>query len=65
MSLSSIIEEKLITGEELLEMADLGRCELVERRIKPMIPTGSEHGFIEANLVYELKAFNHKNYKDF
>ena len=35
---------KLITGEELLAMGDIGPCELIDGRIVSMTPTGSEHG---------------------
>ncbi|MCS7289363.1 MAG: Uma2 family endonuclease [Roseiflexus sp.] len=44
--------ERLITGSELAAMGNIGRCELVEGRIIPMSPTGSEgmHGFVEAAL---------------
>jgi Uma2 family endonuclease len=50
-------ETKLITGEELLEMGDIGPCELIDGRIVPMAPTGGEHGNIESNLTTELKVF--------
>lgn len=53
----SLLETQLITGEELLEMPGIGSCERVEGRIVPMSPTGGEHGFIEATIVYELMAF--------
>ncbi len=56
-SMPSLIESQLITGEELLAMPGIGPCELVEGRIVPMSPTGGEHGFIGAIIVYELKAF--------
>lgn len=52
-----LTETKLITGEELAAMGDIGPCELVEGRIVPMTPTGDEHGGIEANFAAELKAF--------
>jgi Uma2 family endonuclease len=50
-------ETKLITGEELLAMGDIGPCELIDGRIVPMSPTGFEHGNIEVNLSLALKAF--------
>lgn len=37
---------RLITGDELFEMGDIGPCELVEGRIVPMSPSGGEHGVI-------------------
>lgn len=50
-------ELKLITGEELLAMGDIGRSELVEGKIVNMSPTGGEHGTIEANFGHELMIF--------
>jgi len=46
-----------ITGEELLAMGDIGPCELIEGRIVPMTPAGSEHGVIESNLGRHLGNF--------
>lgn len=46
-----------ITGEELLAMGDIGPCELVDGRIVNMVPTGNEHGIIEANLARHLGNF--------
>jgi Uma2 family endonuclease len=46
-----------ITGDELLAMGDIGPCELIEGRIVPMTPTGSEHGVIESNLSRHLGNF--------
>jgi Uma2 family endonuclease len=37
-------QHRPITGEELLEMGDIGPCELIDGRIVPMTPTGGEHG---------------------
>jgi Uma2 family endonuclease len=42
-------DAKLITGEELALLPDLGPCELVNGRIVPMSPTGGEHGRVEFN----------------
>ena len=45
---------KIITGEELYEMGDVGRCELVEGRIVQMSPTKPQHGQFEyrvANII--------------
>jgi Uma2 family endonuclease len=50
-------ETKLITGEELATMGDIGPCELIEGRIVPMTPTGGEHGRIEVNIGAELLAY--------
>jgi Uma2 family endonuclease len=41
---------RLITGEELLAMGDIGPCELIDGRIVPMTPPGGEHGRIEMSL---------------
>ena len=51
------VETKLITGEELAAMNDIGPCELVKGRIVPMSPTGDEHGAIEINIGAELLTF--------
>ncbi|MBI5304335.1 MAG: Uma2 family endonuclease [Chloroflexi bacterium] len=46
-----------ITGEELLEMGDIGRCELIEGEIINIAPTGEMHGIVEFNLGGEIRAF--------
>ncbi len=48
---------KLISGEELLAMGDIGRCELVEGKIIMLSPTGSRHGSVEGNFYDALRAF--------
>jgi Uma2 family endonuclease len=48
---------KLITGEKLQAMGDIGPCELIDGRIVPMVPTGSEHGVIEFNLGRHIGNF--------
>lgn len=50
-------DTKLITGEELLAMGDIGPCELIDGRIVSMSPTGGEHAFIEFNLGRHLGNF--------
>jgi len=50
-------ETKLITGEELLAMGDIGPCELIDGRIVFMSPTGEEHGSLESVLAAELRTF--------
>lgn len=57
MALLQKSPDKLITGEELLRMPDLGPCELVDGRIVPMTPPGDEHGDIEAELVMRLRLY--------
>jgi Uma2 family endonuclease len=48
---------RLITGDDLLAMGDIGACELVDGRIVPMTPTGSEHGAIELRLGAALSTY--------
>ena len=43
-------ETKLITGEELLSMGDIGPCDLIDGRIVKMGPAGGEHGNLEFDL---------------
>ena len=43
-------ETKLITGEELLSMGDVGPCDLIDGRIVKMSPAGGEHGNLEFDL---------------
>src|SRR5207247_7641741 len=43
----SSTEERLITGEELARMGDIGRCELIDGRIIRMSPTNRRHGRVE------------------
>ena len=50
-------ETKLITGEELLAMGDIGPCELIDGRIVPMSPVGGKHGFVEFKLGRRLGNF--------
>jgi Uma2 family endonuclease len=40
-------ETRLISGDELLAMGDIGPCELIEGNIVPMSPAGGRHGRIE------------------
>lgn len=49
--------ERLITGEELAHMPEIGRSELVEGRIVRMSPTGYVHGFVEGRFFEVLNAF--------
>ena len=46
-----------ITGEELLDMPDLGPCELVKGEVERMSPTGRRHGNVEARLAQRLSDF--------
>jgi Uma2 family endonuclease len=51
------VEARLITGEELARMPDLGPCELIDGKIVPMTPTSPEHGRVEVNAAALLKAW--------
>lgn len=50
-------ETKLITGEELLEMGDIGPCELIDGRIVSMSPTNKKHGWLERRLSRSFEDF--------
>ena len=48
---------RLISGEELLAMSDIGPCELIDGRIVRMNPTGNVHAYLESSLVFALTSF--------
>ena len=48
---------KLITGEELLKMGDIGSCELIDGRIVAKEFANVGHGILEVNLGSELTVF--------
>ena len=48
---------KLITAEELFEMGDIGRCELIYGELVMMSPAGAEHGVVAARFVRYLAEF--------
>ena len=50
-------ESRLITGRDLLEMGDIGPCELIEGRIVPMSPTKLRHGRYEYRLAKFIGLF--------
>jgi Uma2 family endonuclease len=52
---------KLVTGEELLAMGDVGPCELIDGRIVRMNPTGMQHGDIVIALGSALRDFVRKH----
>lgn len=45
--MATLTETRLITGEELLTLPDLGPCELIDGRIVRMSPVGDEHAILE------------------
>ena len=49
--------ERLISAEELFQMPNLGRCELVRGEINMMSPAGAKHGLIVVNLSSLLDSF--------
>jgi len=53
----AVVETRLITGDELAAMGDIGPCELIEGIIVPMSPTGDEHSSYEGNFYYALRSF--------
>lgn len=55
------VNNKLVTGEELLAMGDIGRTELVKGEIVYLMPTGHSHGFIEFNIGGILRDFVRKH----
>jgi Uma2 family endonuclease len=48
---------RLITGEELLAMGDIGPCELIDGRIVRVNPSGNVHAYLESSLVFALTSF--------
>ncbi|MCC6123790.1 MAG: Uma2 family endonuclease [Pirellulales bacterium] len=49
--------EHLITAEEIFQLPNLGRCELIRGELFRMAPAGSEHGGIIRNLTVFLGTF--------
>ena len=47
----------ILTGEELFELGDIGRTELVKGELVRMAPTGHPHAYIEVNFSAALHAF--------
>jgi Uma2 family endonuclease len=47
----------IITGEELFELGDIGRAELVKGELVRMAPAGHPHGYIEVNFAAALHTF--------
>src|SRR5712692_3454946 len=49
--------EKLVSGEELYHTPNSELSELIDGRIVPLEPTGSEHGDIEASLAETMSGY--------
>lgn len=49
--------EKIISGQDLLEMGDIGSSELIDGRVVSMSPTKIEHGIIESLLTHFLQQY--------
>jgi Uma2 family endonuclease len=49
--------EKTMTADELFELGDIGRCELIRGELFKMAPTGYDHGGVEVNIALALAAF--------
>ncbi|NJL05834.1 MAG: Uma2 family endonuclease [Chloroflexaceae bacterium] len=47
----------LLTGDELLELGDIGCCELLDGRLHAMTPPGAEHGRVEGLMTWHLMGF--------
>lgn len=45
----------LITAEELFDLGEAGRCELVNGEIIHMAPAGAEHGDVALEIAYRIK----------
>ena len=52
---------KLINGEELLAMGDIGRCELIYGEVVKISPSGFEHSEITASLGELLRVWNRRH----
>ena len=50
-------ETKLITAEELFQMGDIGRCELIRGEIVMMAPAGAEHGDVAGEAFGRIWSF--------
>jgi Uma2 family endonuclease len=51
------LRAKLITGDELLAMGDIGPCELIDGGVVRMNPIGRSHAYVAANLSMTLNQF--------
>ena len=53
----SLLETKLMTGEELMALGDIGPCELIEGRVTVVSPTKPRHGRYEYRLARAIGTF--------
>jgi Uma2 family endonuclease len=51
------LPERMITGEELFAMGDIGPAELVRGEVVRQMPTGHSHGIIESLITFFLTHF--------
>ncbi len=56
-SMPPVIDSKFITGEELLEMGDIGHCELVEGKILPLAYADVKQGHLVTKVACTLEDF--------
>jgi len=56
-SMPSLIDSKLITGEEVFEMGDIGPCELIEGKIVPLTYADVRQGHLVAKIACILEGF--------
>ena len=55
--LNVLSKTKLITGDELFAMGDIGPYELIDGEMRPMTPPGGEHGRVEIRIGRYLDAY--------
>jgi len=55
---SSAISDQLVTADELLEHPEMKHCELVNGKVVPMSPAGSEHGGIAGLIAGHLFVYS-------
>lgn len=55
--IATAVDEKLVTGAELLEMGDIGPAELIDGRITATSPTAKKHGALENRIAHVINQF--------
>lgn len=53
----SVAAPKLITADELFEMGDVGRCELIRGQIVTLAPAGFDHGGVASEIDSQIRVF--------